>query len=59
MRNGAKSVALSRRTKRKGSTLGRRLLASLKEALAHARGETELPNYEIAVPRPVNRRISR
>jgi putative transcriptional regulator len=30
--------------------LGRALIASAKEALAHMRGEIELPSYEILVP---------
>jgi putative transcriptional regulator len=46
-KNSAKS---SRRSKRKGSALGRALIASAKEALAHVRGEIELPSYEIIVP---------
>jgi hypothetical protein len=32
-----KSVSLLRRSKQKGSPLGRRLVAGLKEALSHAR----------------------
>ncbi len=50
MRKNGKSVALSPPSKRKSSPLGRRLLAGLNEALAHARGEIELPNYTIVVP---------
>jgi putative transcriptional regulator len=41
---------LSSRSKRKGSALGRRLVAGLSEALAHARGEIELPSYTVTVP---------
>jgi hypothetical protein len=50
MPRGVKSASLPRRSKRKGSALGRRLVAGLPEALAHARGEIELPNYTVAVP---------
>ena len=48
MPKGVKSASLPRRSKRKGSALGRRLVAGLSEALAHARGEIEL--YTVAVP---------
>lgn len=54
MRRSAKSATSSRRSKRKASPLGRRLVAGLNEALAHARGEIELPNYAIAVPERVD-----
>jgi len=50
MLKGVKSGTLSMRSKRKGSALGRRLVAGLSEALAHARGEIELPNYTVTVP---------
>lgn len=45
------------RTKRaavKSSPLGRRLIAGLKEALAHARGELDLPGYTVTVPSEVD-----
>jgi putative transcriptional regulator len=45
-----KSTGLSPRSKRKRSTLGRRLVAGLSEALAHSRGEIELPSYTVTVP---------
>jgi putative transcriptional regulator len=45
-----KSASSSPRSRRKGSALGRRLVAGLAEALAHARGEIELPSYTVAVP---------
>lgn len=45
-----KSVSLSRRSKQKGSALGRRLITGLKDALAHARREIDLPSYTVAVP---------
>jgi len=54
MRRSAKSAASSRPSKRKASPMGRRLVAGLNEALAHARGEIELPSYEVAVPEPVD-----
>ncbi|HYA04661.1 MAG TPA: helix-turn-helix domain-containing protein [Xanthobacteraceae bacterium] len=62
MRKSAKSASSPRRSKRKGSALGRRLIAGLNEALADARGEIELPSYEVAVPeridvREVRRRL--
>jgi putative transcriptional regulator len=34
--------------------LGRRLVAGLNEALAHARGETELSSYTVTVPDEVD-----
>ena len=62
MRKSGKSASSPRRSKRKGSALGRRLIAALNEALAHARGEIELPSYDVAVPeridvRKVRRRL--
>ncbi|HZR59426.1 MAG TPA: type II toxin-antitoxin system MqsA family antitoxin [Xanthobacteraceae bacterium] len=45
-----KSASLSRRSKRKTSVLGRRLVAGLNDALAHARGELALPTYTVTVP---------
>jgi putative transcriptional regulator len=45
-----KSAGSSRRSKRKASALGRRLVAGLNDALAHARGELALPSYTISVP---------
>jgi hypothetical protein len=50
MPKGVKSASLPRRSKRKGSVQRRRLIAGLSEALAHARGEIELPNYTLKVP---------
>jgi len=50
MAKGVKSASLSSRSKRKDSALGRRLVAGLSEALAHARGEIELPSYTVTVP---------
>ena len=50
MAKGVKSASLSSRSKRKGSALGRRLIAGLSEALAHAQGEIELPSYTVTVP---------
>jgi putative transcriptional regulator len=34
--------------------LGRRLVAGLNEALAHARGEIELPSYTVTVPEQID-----
>ena len=50
MPRGVKSKSLSSRSKRKGSAAGRRRVAGLSEALAHARGEIELPSYAVTVP---------
>ena len=45
------SASFSPRLRRKKrSAFGRALIASAKEALAHVRGEIELPSYEILVP---------
>lgn len=48
------SAAPSRRSKPKHSRLGQRLIAAAKEALAYARGEIDLPSYEIVVPESVD-----
>lgn len=40
----------SKRSKQRRSALGRSLVAAARQALAHARGEIELPSYEIRVP---------
>ena len=50
MPKSAKSASLSARSKPKGSAVGRRLIAGLNEALAHARGDIELPSYTVTVP---------
>jgi putative transcriptional regulator len=50
MPRGVKSASLSSRSKRKGSAAGRRMVAGLSEALAHARGEIELSSYTVTVP---------
>ncbi len=49
----AKSARSSSRSKRK-TRLGRRLVTGLTEALAHARGELELPSYTVTVPDQVH-----
>jgi putative transcriptional regulator len=54
MPRSVKSARLSRRSKRKGSALGRRLVAGLNDALAHARGQLELPSYTVTVPEQVD-----
>jgi putative transcriptional regulator len=54
MPKNVKSAKSSPRSKRKGSTLGRRLIGSLKEALAHSRGELVLPSYTVIVPEHVD-----
>jgi putative transcriptional regulator len=50
MPRSTKSAGSSRRSKRTRSALGRRLVAGLTEALAHARGELALPSYTVTVP---------
>lgn len=50
MPRNMKSVRSSQRSTAKRSALGRRLTAGLKDALAHARGELELPSYTVTVP---------
>jgi putative transcriptional regulator len=54
MPRNVKSASSSRRSKRKRSAFGRRLVGSLKEALAHARGELVLPSYTVTVPEHVD-----
>lgn len=54
MRTNAKSATSSRHSKQKTSALGRRLVAGLTDALAHARGEIELPSYTVTVPEQVD-----
>jgi putative transcriptional regulator len=54
MPRNVKSVSSSPRSKRKRSGFGRRLVGSLKEALAHARGELVLPSYTVTVPEHVD-----
>ncbi len=49
-----KSAGLSRRSTHKRSTMGRRLIAGLNEALAHARGELALPSYTVRIPESVD-----
>jgi putative transcriptional regulator len=49
-----KSARSSRRSTPKRSTVGRRVAAGLKEALAHARGELDLPSYTVTVPATVD-----
>jgi len=54
MRKSTKSARSSRHSTRKTGALGRRLIAGLEQALAHARGEVELPSYTVAVPERVD-----
>jgi putative transcriptional regulator len=49
-----KSASSSRRSKPKRSPLGRRLVAGLEDARAHARGERALPSYTVTVPEHVD-----
>ena len=54
MSRSTKSASSSQRSKRKTSALGRRLVAGLNDALAHARGELALPSYTVTVPEHVD-----
>lgn len=54
MPRNRKSGSSPRRSKRRHSALGRRVIAGLREALAHARGETRLLEYAVSVPKTVN-----
>jgi len=54
MPRGVKSASSSPRSKRKRSALGRRLIDGLDDALAHARGELNLPSYTVRVPKRVD-----
>jgi putative transcriptional regulator len=54
MPRSTKSASSSRRSKPKRSALGRRLVAGLNDALAHARGELALPSYTVTVPEHVD-----
>ena len=54
MPRDVKSAILSRRSKQKGSALGRRLIAGLKDAVAHTRREIDLPSYTVVVPERVD-----
>jgi putative transcriptional regulator len=54
MPRSMKSASSSRRSKHKRSALGRRLVAGLEDALAHARGELTLPSYTVTVPERVD-----
>ncbi len=54
MPRSAKSASSLRRSKPKASALGRRLIAGLNDALAHARGKMQLPSYTVTVPEHVD-----
>ncbi|MBI1777370.1 MAG: helix-turn-helix domain-containing protein [Proteobacteria bacterium] len=54
MPRSRKSAGSPRRSKPRHSALGRRVIAGLRDALAHARGETKLPEYTVTVPERVN-----
>ena len=49
-----KSASSPRHSKRHTSVLGRRVIAGLREAVAHARGEIELPEYSVTVPETID-----
>ena len=50
MPKSAKSASSSRRSKPQRSAVGRRMIAGLKEAVAHAKGDIALPGYTVTVP---------
>jgi putative transcriptional regulator len=54
MKKRKKYAGSSRRSKSKASPVGRRVLAGLNDALAHARGELQLPSYTVRVPEHVD-----
>jgi putative transcriptional regulator len=54
MPRSATSTSSSRRSKPKTSAFGRRLVAGLNDALAHARGELVLPSYTVTMPEHVD-----
>ena len=47
MPKGTKSASSSKSLKPKSSALGRRIIAGLKDAIAHRRGELELESYSL------------
>lgn len=49
-----KSAGSRPRSKPRHSALGRRLITGLRQAVAHARGELELPDYTVAVPEHID-----
>ncbi len=54
MPRNRKSAASPPRSKPRSSALGRRVTAGLRQALAHARGKKELPEYTVTVPQRVD-----
>jgi putative transcriptional regulator len=54
MPKSRKSASSPQRSTRRRSALGRRVISGLRQALAHARGELELPEYTVTVPERVN-----
>jgi hypothetical protein len=59
MPKDVKSTTSSLRPKRKGGAVGRRLVAGFSEALAHARGQLELPSYTVTRARGVSKRLGK
>ena len=49
-----KSAGRSPRSEPRHSTAGRRLIEAARQALAHARGEMELPSYTVTVPERID-----
>ena len=54
MPRSVKSASSLRRLKPQRSAVGRRMIAGLKEAVVHARGEITLPSYTVEVPERVD-----
>jgi hypothetical protein len=59
MTKRTKSASLSKRSKPKGSAVGRRMIKGLEMALAHRRGEIELPGYTVTVTKHKTKRGQR
>ena len=54
MPRSRKSAGSPPRSKRRHSAVGRRMIAGLRDALAHARGEAQLAEYTVTVPARVD-----
>jgi len=54
MSRSRKSAGSPPRPKPRRSALGRSVIAGLRQALAHAHGESELPEYTVTVPERVD-----
>jgi hypothetical protein len=59
MTKRTKSASVSKRSKPKGSAVGRRVVKGLELVLAHRRGEVELPGYTVTVTKHKTKRGQR